>query len=225
MNEFISLIPIRRGSKGLKNKNLALLEGIPLYLRAVNQALRITKKCILNTDIKEVLNKKNLNNNIIFFEREKKFAEDHTTMNEVLKDLFSKMDLRDKNIILLQATSPLREDFDILNAIKLYKEKKYSMVLSAKKVDSVYIKFGYAKNTKFIPFKKKYMYNNRQELPEVYSPNGAIYIFSTNDFLRKNKLPDSNIGFYEMSDERSIDIDSQDDLIKIKNKLEIFKNK
>ena len=49
MNEFISLIPIRRGSKGLKNKNLALIEGIPLYLRAVNQALRITKKCILNT--------------------------------------------------------------------------------------------------------------------------------------------------------------------------------
>ena len=133
------------------------------------------------------------------------------------------MDLRDKNIILLQATSPLREGFDILNAIKLYKERRLNF--ECKKVDSVYIKFGYAKNTKFIPFKKKYMYNNRQELPEVYSPNGAIYIFSTNDFLRENKLPDSNIGFYEMSEERSIDIDSKDDLIKIKNKLKIFKNK
>ena len=46
MNNYISIVPIRAGSKGFKNKNLAKIKGEPLYLRAVNQGLRITEKCI-----------------------------------------------------------------------------------------------------------------------------------------------------------------------------------
>ena len=58
MKNFISLIPLRKGSKGIKNKNLRLINGEPLYIRAIKQAERVTKKCIVNTDIDEILNKK-----------------------------------------------------------------------------------------------------------------------------------------------------------------------
>ena len=76
MNNFISLVPIRAGSKGLKNKNIAKIQGIPLYLRTVNQALRITEKCIINTDINSILKKKDFDKNIVLFKRDKKFAQD-----------------------------------------------------------------------------------------------------------------------------------------------------
>ena len=69
---------------------------------------------------------------------------------------------------------------------------------------------------KFTPFAKQYLYKNRQSLPKVLAPNGAIFIFSANEFLKKNKLPENNIGFYEMPDERSIDIDKKEDLNKIR---------
>ena len=52
---------------------------------------------------------------------------------------------------------------------------------------------------------------NRQDLPKVYSPNGAIYIFSIKDYLINNTYPSSNIGAYMMPESRSIDIDSQRD--------------
>ena len=216
MENFVSVVPIRAGSKGLKNKNIAKIQGIPLYLRTVNQALRITEKCIINTDIDSVLRKKNFDKNVVLFKRDKKLAEDDTHMNLVLKDLFFKKNLINKFIILLQATSPLRKDEDIKNAINVFNKGEYSMVMSVRKVESNFLKYGYENNDKFIPIAEKFMYKNRQSLPKVLAPNGAIYIFAVNEFLKKNKLPESNIGYYEMPAERSIDIDKKEDLNKIR---------
>ena len=224
MNNFISLVPIRAGSKGLKNKNIAKIQGIPLYLRTVNQALRITEKCIINTDINSILKKKDFDKNIVLFKRDKKFAEDNTNMNSVLKDLFIKMNLINKVIVLLQATSPLRKDEDIKNAINIFNKGKYSMVISVRRVQSNFLKYGYENNERFKPISKKYLYKNRQSLPKVFAPNGAIYIFSVNEFLKKNKLPENNIGFYEMPYERSIDIDKKEDLNKIRRIIRSDKN-
>ena len=216
MKNFISLVPIREDSKGLRKKNILKIEGIPLYLRTVNQALRITDKCIINTDIESVLQKKDFNENIIIYKREKKFAKDATPMDLVLKDMFEKVDLVNKYIILLQATSPLRKDEDILNALNLFRKGNYSMVMSVKKVDSSFLKYGYDSRGNFIPFAKNYLFKNRQYLPKVLSPNGAIYIFSVREFLKKNKMPEKNIGYYEMPSDRSIDIDKKEDLNKIR---------
>ena len=145
-------------------------------------------------------------------------------MNSVLKDLFIKMNLINKVIVLLQATSPLRKDEDIKNAINLFNKGKYSMVKSVRRVKSDFLKYGYENNERFVPISKKYLYKNRQSLPKVFAPNGAIYIFSVNEFLKKNKLPENNIGFYEMPYERSIDIDKKEDLNKIRRIISSDKN-
>ena len=55
------------------------------------------------------------------------------------------------------------------------------------------------------------VFMNRQDLPKVYSPNGAIYIFSVKDYLMNNYYPTSKIGVYEMPKSRSIDIDNEED--------------
>ena len=137
----------------------------------------------------------------------------------VLKDMFEKVDLVNKYIILLQATSPLRKDEDILNALNLFRKGNYSMVMSVKKVDSCFLKYGYDRRGNFIPFAKNYLFKNRQSLPKVLSPNGAIYIFSVKEFLKKNKMPEKNIGYYEMPFDRSLDIDKKEDLNKIRRYL------
>ncbi len=216
MKNFISLIPLRKGSKGIKNKNLRLINGEPLYIRAIKQAERVTKKCIVNTDIDEILNR-SFKSNIKLYKRDKKYAEDSTEMKEVLNDLFSNVDLRNEIIVLLQATSPLRMDKDIKKAMEIYKSGKYSLVISVKKEKSNILKFGFSNKNQFIPINTNYLFKNRQSLPDVLSPNGAIYIFSVKDFLTENSFPIQNIGFYKMSNKRSIDIDTKDDLKKVNN--------
>ena len=223
MKNLVSLIPIRSGSKGLKNKNILLIDGEPLYLRAVNQALRLTPKCIINTNIKEVL-KKSFGSNVQIYNRDEKYAEDNTSISEVLIDQFVNSNLEDKIIILLQATSPLRSDIDIKKALEIYKSGNFSLVISVKKVDPKVLKYGYKLNNEFIPINQKFLFSNRQSLPNLFAPNGAIYIFSVRDFLENNCFPNNNIGFYEMPPERSIDIDNKEDLIEV-NKLVIAQKK
>ena len=49
---------------------------------------------------------------------------------------------------------------------------------------------------------------SRQNSPQVYDMNASIYIWSRDFLLKKNSLFSGQLGFYEMPEERSIDIDS-----------------
>ena len=63
--KFAIVVPARKGSKGIKNKNMQLINGEPLYIRAINQGARVTGKCIINTDIDEILNSINAIRNML----------------------------------------------------------------------------------------------------------------------------------------------------------------
>ncbi len=62
-------------------------------------------------------------------------------------------------------------------------------------------------------------YQRRQDLPKAYQPNGAIYIFSKQSFLEKNRIPRDNVFPYIMAESESADIDTLDDFLDIEQKL------
>ena len=95
----------------------------------------------------------------------------------------------------------------------MYDTNKYSMVMSIVQKDSKILKYGLVKDKIYEPiYDNSAVFMNRQDLPMVYSPNGAIYIFSIKDYLINNIYPTSKIGAYLMPKSRSIDIDCQRDL-------------
>ena len=49
---------------------------------------------------------------------------------------------------------------------------------------------------------------NRQQSPQVYDMNASIYIWTRDFLLKENSLFSGRLGFYEMPEDRSIDIDS-----------------
>lgn len=211
-SKFISIIPIRSGSKGLPNKNILSLKGIPLYKHTLFQSQRIIPKTLISTDIETVFNEENRENTRVL-RRPKKLCGDSVEMRDVLLDIFKEHDLGEKIIVLLQATSPLRQDDDIKKAIKMYKTGQYSMIMSVTQTNSSILKCGFIIDSKFINLRKSdYTFSNRQDLPKIYKPNGAIYIFSTRDFMKQNHFPYESIGAYFMPSERSIDIDKEEDL-------------
>ena len=53
---------------------------------------------------------------------------------------------------------------------------------------------------------------NRQSFPDLYLPNGAIYIFKVKSFLKNNDFPISSAVPYIMDAKSSIDIDQYKDL-------------
>ena len=211
MKKYISIIPIRAGSKGLISKNTLHIMGKPLYMYTLEQALNHTDQSIISTDIESIFLKE-FPSNVKIVRRKKHLAKDNTPLSDVLTDLFKSYGLEDYIAVLLQATSPLRNDEDINNAIKMYDTNKYSMVMSIVQKDSKILKYGLVKDKIYEPiYDNSSVFMNRQDLPMVYSPNGAIYIFSIKDYLINNIYPTSKIGAYLMPKSRSIDIDRQKD--------------
>ena len=49
---------------------------------------------------------------------------------------------------------------------------------------------------------------NRQLAPQVFDMNASIYIWTRDFLLKENDLFSGRLGFYEMPEDRSIDIDS-----------------
>lgn len=209
--DYIAFVPIRAGSRGLSNKNIKAFAGLPLYEHAVCQGLRCCAGCIVSTDIESVLTTP-ANDGRFIHRRPADLATDTTPMDEVLKEMVTSLDLARKNIVLLQATSPLRSDANILEAVELHRSGEFDLVLSVAEGDRSILKSGLIEDGRFVPVRKpEYCFTNRQSLPGVYRPNGAVFVFSSDWFLANGGLATDKIGAVIMHTSQSHDIDTEED--------------
>ena len=62
-------------------------------------------------------------------------------------------------------------------------------------------------------YKRKNVFNlERQEFPNLYRPNGAIYVSNRNTLYKRNLINPKSCGYYIMNEKDSIDIDNLIDL-------------
>ena len=111
----IAVIPARKGSKGLKNKNLLKIDNKTLIERTIEFAIesKMFSRIILTTDYE------NINNNIEYRKRPEKLTKENTTMVEVINDVIENCNInKEDNIILLQPTSPFRNKKDLKKVIE-----------------------------------------------------------------------------------------------------------
>lgn len=214
-SDVLAVVPVRAGSKGLRGKNLRALAGKPLYRHSVDQALRVIGRCAISTNISDILNK-DVEQGCQVIRRPEELAGDATPMASVLTHLFQCLK-RDGCLpscaVLLQATSPLRRDEDIQRALALFQTGRFDLVMSVVKTDPAVLKYGFARDGQFQPISDPdYCFSNRQSLPDVVRPNGAVYVFSPYDFLQRGGFATQSIGSVEMPEACSIDIDTLADL-------------
>ena len=214
LEKVVGIIPARLNSKRLVNKNFRNFRGKPLYAHTTDLASKILPLSILSTDNKD-LKQSALPSNIVIDERKESLCQDTTSINEVIKYIIEEYELRHKDIMLLQPTSPLRKASDILNSYNMFKSNYCSQVISISKADQSILKHGFLENNKFVPISSSSFLNmNDQELPDIYRPNGAIYIFKADEFIKcGNKLPNSNLLGYLMPKSHSIDINTMTDMV------------
>ena len=215
---YLAIIPARGGSKGIPHKNLINLMGNPLLYYAINAVVGIqsVREITVSSDDDQILSVAK-NHGAFPLKRPKELSLDATLTSEVIYHTIVQRvkDLDFHHIILLQPTSPLRTKKDVEEAIKIYESDT-----SCDALISVYRPAEHPfKGFKFTSQKKLEGYfsleapfSRRQDLPEIYMPNGAIYIFSVDKFMKKRVIPQTNIIPYIMPAEKSIDIDTFFDL-------------
>ncbi len=213
--QIIGLIPAKKNSQDLKNKNLKKLNNFSLFELAILAAKKskFINKIYLSSDSKKILNRgKKYKINLV--KRKKSLSTNSATANSLILD-FINHNLKNNNknclIVYLQPTSPFRNNIHIDEAIKKLIKKKLRSVLSVNENKNFFKSFKKNKDTLSPFFEDKYVTNNRQNLKKIYSPNGAIYIFYASDFIKNKKLSFIKSGYYLMNRIDSIDIDDKED--------------
>ena len=191
-----------------------------LYKITLDQALRCINEVIISSD-------KNLEKELGCYSvkqhrRSPALATDQSTMAELMLELIRMYELQKSTIVLLQPTSPLRRDEDILKCIKTYKNNTFDLVFTVSAHDRAVLKSGFVRGNKFVPVAEPdFTFMNRQDLPELFRPNGAVYVFNGGWFEKNNGFTSSNVGVVEMPTENSVDIDNQEDFDRV---AQIYKN-
>src|SRR6056300_281433 len=137
----ICIITARSGSKGLKNKNIRKLKGLPLLAYTVLAAKRskILTRVILSTDSKLYANIGLKFGAEIPFIRPKRLATSTAhhpdVVNHAVRFLEKKEKFKFDYIVMLQPTSPYRNAKHIDQAIKKFLNEKNDSLISIKKQD------------------------------------------------------------------------------------------
>lgn len=213
MKNTLVLIPARSGSKGIKNKNIKLLNGIPLVEYSLNFALKFFPKsriCI-STDCPKIINL--LSKKIkIPFVRPDDLSNDHASMSDVISHAvsFYRKRIKFDRVLLLQPTSPIREKNDLFKLYECF-EKDVDMVISTSE-SKISPEFNLYKDTGngFIEKFSKKSITRRQDSQKYYYANGSMYLIKAEN----NKIDLSNlknIKHIVMHASKSIDIDDDFD--------------
>ena len=204
--KILCVIPARGGSKGIKLKNIYIVNGKPLisYTLDFVKNLNFFNETIISTDhkkIKKICEDKGFS---IPFMRPKYLSGDRISDIQVLEHSLLLAEKYNNTkyeiIIMLQPTSPLRVKKDLKEAINQFMKNKNDSLWSISKIDK---KYHPLKQLTINKKKLNYFYPNgkniiaRQELGDTYIRNGVFYIFSR-DCILKKQLLGKKPGFYEI---------------------------
>ena len=140
--KFIALIPARKGSKSIKNKNMHKILGKPLiyYTILAAKKSKIFDQIFVSTDSKKIINY-SLKHNVSTIMRPKRYSMDFSSANNVVKHFINQNNKlkKDDVIIYLQPTSPFRNYLDIKKSVKLFTKNNQKSLVSVKKNRCLYI--------------------------------------------------------------------------------------
>lgn len=213
----IAIIPARSGSKGVKDKNIRNFLGKPLLAYSIEAAIRSGEfdEIMVSTDSEKYAEiASQFGANVPFlrsYETSTDTASSWDMVEEVLKK-YSIVGREFDTFCLLQPTSPLRTEEDIKGAYQIYRKNDAFAVVSVCEAEHSPLWCGHLpENGSFEGFVNPENIKQRQAGKIFYRLNGAIYIVNIRKFKTDKFLYQMDSYSYIMSQERSIDIDTEID--------------
>ena len=215
--KILAIIPARAGSKRLKNKNIKDLAGKPLIGWTIEaaKASSFIDEIYVSTDSPAIA-KITEDFGISCPElRPAHLAEDSTTTNDVITYVVDLLENKGKSfdyIVLLQPTSPLRDEQEIDNAIvKMIENNKQTLVSLSVCEHSPLLTNILPSDENLAGFLRPELNIRSQDMPVYYRINGAIYIFSRIYVNRLSDIYCENGIAYISKRGSDVDIDTLED--------------
>lgn len=217
----LAIIPARGGSKGVPRKNVLPLGGRPVVAWTIMAAQRskFVNLIAVSSEDEEVLGIAN-EHQVLAIKRPKALATDTAEVEgavfHALEYLKRKKSYVPEIIVYLQPTSPLRDHFDIDSALDLFVQKNPEALIAVTPINKSYIKSFTTDGNGYLKAINRFPFMRRQDIPDMYLPNGAIYIIKTPVLIKNKVLFAKRTLPFVMPIEKSIDLDTPDDLAAIR---------
>ena len=213
-SNILAVIPARGGSKGILGKNIVPFAGKPLICYTVEAALKskCLKRVIVSTDDADIAKAAKDCGAEVPFLRPSNLSQDDTSSVSVVKHAVNIIEESEgclfDFVVLLQPTSPLRDEKTIDLAIEKMLSTGADSVISVCKVKHHPFWNFIAQDDRLhslLPNCDKS--SRRQELPQTYAPNGAVYVVKRSVLFNENTMLGKDLRGVIMPLEESVDID------------------
>ncbi|MDB9931547.1 MAG: acylneuraminate cytidylyltransferase family protein [Flavobacteriales bacterium] len=208
------IIPARSGSKGLKDKNIKLLNSKPLIHYSIEAAQEVfsNEDICFTTDSSEYIKIAKETGIEVPFVRPKELALDNSTSRDVILhciEFYENKGISYDTVLLLQPTSPFRNKEHLTQILESF-NPEYNMVVSVKETNSnPYYVLAEENEEGYLEKSKKGNFTRRQDCPKVYEYNGSMYLINVNSLKQQSISEFTKVKKFEMEKEFSIDIDNQ----------------
>ena len=215
----LGIIPARGGSKSVPQKNIRLLAGKPLmaYTIETAQKCNMLNRTIVSTDNDEIAEVAKKYGGDVPFMRPNNLSLDNTPMVPVIQHavyfIEKKENFHVDVVVLLDTTYPFRRVEDIEACIQKLERKNADSVVTVCEVEhNPYFVMMELNDDKLVPLIKcDKVITRRQDAPEVYRLNAAVYAVKRDVLMNKNKVITDNTIAVIMSQELSTHIDHEID--------------
>ena len=215
----LAVIPARLGSTRIKNKNIVVFKGKPMIAWSILAARksRLFDYICVSTDSKKISSIAKKYGASVPFLRSKKLSNNFTSVHDVTYDtivkLEKKLNLKFENVVQLMPNCPLRNQKDIITFFKYFKKHKLKYLISCTNFsfNNPWWAFYKKKNSIKMLFPKNYK-KRSQDLNELFSPTGAIWIAKIKNFLNSKSFYSPGFKFLKLNWKSSIDIDNPEEL-------------
>lgn len=212
---FLAIIPARSGSKGIPGKNIREIGHKPLMAYTIEACINagIFDDIIVSTDSMEYGEIAEQYGASVPFLRPKELSSDQASTNDVILHAIKERKQAGKifdYFMLLQPTSPLRRESHIIESADVILNNQADSVIGICPYDSdSYLTVQITDTGEIKPAFLNKKQVRRQDFPTQYRINGAIYLASTNYFLKHQSFYEGRTLPYIMNQINSIDIDDE----------------
>ena len=213
--KFVCIIPARKGSQRIKNKNIINFFGKPIISYSITKALKSNcfDDVIVSTDCKKIMNiskKYKANTSTL---RPKKFSNNYATVKEVLKYEIIKNNLHKYEYLccIYPCSGPLLNKKIFKDAINKFIKLDADQLVIISKFEYPPEKSYFKINSNFIKSKNKKFFNTRtQDLDNYFKDTGSVYIYKIKKLITNSKS--NKIAFLEVPRYKLLDVDTWEDL-------------
>lgn len=215
MRSKVAVIPARGGSTRLKYKNVLPLAGKPLISHTIEAV--IASKCFdkiyVATDALYISEVVLSHPEVLVYRRNPKYADEKTTVLEALMVMMSDIPKYDVFAYFLP-TCPFRTPEDIVKGVAMLQEGVDSVVSVVQYSDPIQLAMQKTSDSIMEPVFSNLQNGetNSKFITKHYRPNGSFYISNWDYLIKKQNFFKGTVKGYEMTKEKSFDIDDAYDL-------------